>query len=284
MSSVTQEALEGMTPEQRQAELAKVKDAVAGDQPTMSEIPFTSVTLFRGVFSGSEWRQDAIVRELTGVDEEAIARMMGNQTPQFAAQFLNAVVAYGTQSLGPYDLEHMGLQERIGLIDGLLVGEKEYLFLNVLRVTYGDERTVPVRCQVCNAMNDISFLLSQDVPVRKMDDPFRTTYEFTCRDGTHLEYKLVTGADQAESLKRANLTVPEQNTIIFSRCIAMVNGQPPMDPLHYARHMGAQDRRLLLNEMNDRQPGPYFEEVKLPCATCGAESSFTPAWSDLLQP
>lgn len=276
--SLQQERLEGLSPEQREVEMAKLKDAIAGEQPLMALPVNTHVVLFRGVFTQNAYQPDAEVRELTGVDEEAIARMMGGQ-----GQFLNAVVAFGTKSLGSYELEGMGLQERLSLIERLLVGEKEYLFLNILRVTYGDERTVPVRCVTCGEMNDISFMCSE-VPVRQMDDPFRATYEYTCRNGDHIEYRLVTGADQAEAFKRPNATLPEQNTIMFSRCIATVNGKPVVDTLHFARNLGAFDRNRLLAEMTEKQPGPYFEEVKLPCASCGAESTFMPAWADLLQP
>ena len=151
-------------------------------------------------------------------------------------------------------------------------------------MTYGDQRTVPVRCLACDQMNDISFSLSEDIPVRKMDDPFKPAYEYTCRTGDHIEYRLVTGGDQAEAFKKPNLTLPEQNTIMLSRCIITVNGSPLVDPLHFARNLSAFDRNRLVSEMSDRQPGPYFEEVKLPCASCGAESVFMPAWADLLQP
>lgn len=282
--SISQEWLESLAPDQRDAELTKVKEAVVGEQPVMEQPPYTGITLFRGIYADGGYQQHAEVRELRGLDEEAIARMQGNQAPGAATQFLNAVVAYGTSSIGPYDLSEKGLQQRLGVIEELLVGEKEYLFLHILRVTYGDQRVVPVRCISCNELNDVTFSLSTDVPVKKMDDPFRPTYEFTCRNGDRIEYRLVTGGDQAEASKKTNLTIPEQNTIIFSRCITTVNGKPLVDPLYFARNLGALDRNRLLSEMNDKQPGPYFEEVKLPCASCGAESIFTPAWADLLQP
>jgi hypothetical protein len=102
------------TPD-RENELARAKEIIAGEQPVMGTVPHGGVTLFRGVYVNSSYQQDAEVRELTGTDEEAIAR---------ATNFLNAVVAYGTKAIGSYDLEGMGFQERLGLIEGLLVGER----------------------------------------------------------------------------------------------------------------------------------------------------------------
>jgi hypothetical protein len=176
----------------------------------------------------------------------------------------------------------MGVQERMGIIEQLLVGEKELLFLHVLRVTYGDIRTVAMRCPQCNAMNDVSFSLTEDVPVRTMDDPTRIVYEYETRKGDRIEYRLVTGADQAEAARKTGITAAEENTLLLARVLVNVNGQPAVDPTKFVRDLGALDRRTWLDELVSKQPGPYFEEVKLPCATCGAESLFTPGWADLL--
>lgn len=283
--SVSQRELEGLSPEAREAKITSLKDRIVGEQPVMGEVPFGEITLFRGVFDQSgAYRKDCVVKELTGQDEEAVARMQGGPNAQWATHFLNSFLAYGIASIGPHDFTKLSLTERISVIDGLLVGEKEFIFINILRVTFGDTRTVSVRCGSCNNLNDVTFSLSGDIPIRGMDDPQKPTYEFLCRNGTNIEYRLVTGGDQAASMQKTGLTVPEQNTLIFSRCILSVNGTPPLDALKFSRDLPAFDRRMLLTAMNEQQPGPYFEEVKLPCATCGAESTFTPQWADLLSP
>jgi len=266
-------------PQPSESDLAQAKQVMQGEMPLVKEPVDTTVTLFRGVPTGAKWEDEARVKELTGSDEEAIARMMGTSA---GTQYLNAVLTFGVVQVGHFDLEKMGVAERQAILDMLLVGEKEWLFLNVLRVTYGDERTTPVTCQSCGGGNEVFFSLTDDVPVRKMDEPNRQTYDFETRDGTRIEYRLVTGADQAEASKRPNINTPEENTIILSRVIETVNGKPLVDSMRYARDLGAMDRRNLMREITSKQPGPYFEEVKLPCTACGAESLFTPTWADLL--
>ena len=54
--------------------LNQAKAAILGDAPMMEQPPDGSVTLFRGLFHGSSWHTDAEVSELTGEDEEVIAR------------------------------------------------------------------------------------------------------------------------------------------------------------------------------------------------------------------
>jgi hypothetical protein len=260
-------------------DLAKAKEIIRGEGPLIAEPPDTSVTLFRGVWDGNKFRTDAQVKELTGADEEGIARMLGASA---AVQYMNAVLAYGVTHLGAYELEKMSVQERTGIIDMLLVGEKEYLFLQILLATYGDERTVAVQCDSCGSINEIFFSITDDIPVRKLEDSTKNIYEFETKDGQRIEYRLVTGADAAEANKRPNISSPEENTIILSRIIESVSGRPLVDPTKFVRSLGAKDRRTLMREVVAKQPGPYFEEVKLPCATCGAESLFTPNWANLL--
>jgi len=262
-----------------EGDLAKAQEVIRGEIPVISEPADTSVKLFRGLFWNGRWEDDARVKELTGADEEGIARMMTGAAP---GQYVNAVLAYGVSQVGQQEIEKMPLNERMGVLDALLIGEKELLFLNILRVSFGDQRTTTVQCQVCDAMSEVDFSITEDIPIRPLDDPHRVTYDYETRSGARIEYRLVTGADQAESQRRPNISTPEENTIILSRVIESYNGSPLVDPIRFARDLGAQDRRGLMRAINEHQPGPYFEEVKLPCSKCGAESLFRPSWADLL--
>jgi hypothetical protein len=266
-------------PQADEDDLEKAKEAVAGDVPMMSQPPDGSVALFRGLWQQGIWRTEAKVRELTGDDEEAVARAMNADD---TLGFVNAMLQQGVQEVGMLDLTTLPGPERMGVINQLLVGEKEWLFLRILQTTFGDERTVVTTCPTCKAEMDVTFQISEDIQIKALEDPQKATYDFKLRDGTMLEYRLVTGEDQSESTKRRGAVIPEQNTVLLSRCIVTVNGKTVVDPLHYARSLGAGDRRKLLADINDHQPGPYFQEVKLPCAECGVEATFLPGWADLL--
>jgi hypothetical protein len=264
--------------DQDEDELAKAKEAVAGDVPLMSQPPETTVSLFRGLWQNGTWRIDAEVHELSGEDEEIVARAMNADD---TLNFVNAMLQQGVERIGAIDLRSLPAGERLALLDTLLVGEKELLFLRILAATFGDERSVVTVCPECKSQMEVTFSLSE-IGTRKLEDPQRTAYEFKLRDGSVLEYRLVTGADQYEATKRRGALTPEQNTIMLSRCILSVNGKTLVDPLHYARSLGAGDRRKLLLDINANQPGPFFEEVKLPCTECGVEATFLPGWADLL--
>ena len=104
MTDLSSDWLQGLPVEQLALEMGKVQQAVHGEEPLMGEAPDTNVTLFRGVYvGGTDWNQKAAVKELTGSDEEYIARMMGGSNPTL---YLNAVLTYGVEMLGTYDLRY----------------------------------------------------------------------------------------------------------------------------------------------------------------------------------
>ena len=262
-----------------QSDLEMAKRVIVGDAPLMEEPPDTQVKLCRGLFQGQSWATDAEVKELSGEDEEVIARSLSQND---AMSLVNAMLTQGVVRIGHVDLLSRPPVERLATINQLLVGDKELLFLRILQVTFGDERVVDTICPACEQRIEVVYHISKDIPIRQLDEPTRAQFDFVLRNGDRLEYRLVNGEDQTEATKRRAALLPEQNTIMLSRCITSLNGRPLVDPLHFAKALGAGDRRNLLKEINLHQPGPYFEEVKLPCAECGVESGFAPAWADLL--
>jgi hypothetical protein len=266
------------TPQVTQGDIERAKQAIVGDMPLMDAPPDTHVKLCRGLFQGTGYATNAEIKELSGDDEEYIARSLAGSD---SLSLVNAMLTYGVLSIGSVDLRSKTPVDRIGYINQLLVGDKELLFLRILQITFGDERVVDTICPVCEKRIEVVYHISKDIPIRELTDE-RPTYDFVLRNGDRLEYRLVTGDDQTEATKRRASMLPEQNSILLSRCIVSVNGRPLVDPLHFAKALSAGDRRNLLKEINLHQPGPHFEEVKLPCAECGVESGFAPAWADLL--
>ncbi len=266
-------------PQVTQGDIARAKQAIVGDVPLMGDPPDTSITLCRGIFQGASFATNAEIKELSGEDEEAIARALAQND---SLSLVNAMLTYGVVSIGNLELASRPPVERMSVINQLLVGDKELLFLRILQVTFGDERVVETICPACEQRIEVVYHISKDIPIRPLLDPTKALYDFVLRNGDRIEYRLVTGEDQTEATKRRAALLPEQHTITLSRCIVSLNGRPLVDPMHFAKALSAGDRRNLLKDINLHQPGPYFQEVKLPCAECGVESGFAPAWADLL--
>ena len=166
--------------------------------------PDTSVSLALGLYHNGEYHTTAEVRELTGADEEALARVKDE-----VASF-STVIALGTVRVGPVDLESLPLAERRGILGGLLLGDREQLFLNIVRVTFGDTKQIAFRCTHCDAEQEVDLLLSVDFPQSEGDVSSRV-FSHVSTQGLDIEYRLATGTDQEVVLEQAGVHCRSQH-------------------------------------------------------------------------
>jgi len=235
------------------------------------------VELPRGLSYSGAWQKRAMVRELTGVDEEAISRV------KEITDIYDTVLALGTVRVGDLELGALPLTERQGYLGQLLLGERDQLFIGIVRATYGDHKTLLYRCQNCNEQQQLTVILSEDFPMEVVPDVERTEFDYITSKGERIMYRPAIGADQMEALKRKNATMAEQNTIILSRTIKEVDGQLVLDPMAYARNLPLRDRNALLAELVSRQPNVNMT-VTVGCVACREEQTIPLGWADLFQP
>ena len=112
-----------MSPEEK---LASAKQVIAGPVPLIEDPPSPLVTLPRGLFKG-DWHTEALVRELTGEDEEALARVKD------LVEFYDHVLARGVEQIGAVDFRFLPMGDRQGLLQSLLVGERAMLLMGIIR-------------------------------------------------------------------------------------------------------------------------------------------------------
>jgi hypothetical protein len=87
------------------------------------------------------------------------------------------------------------------MIDRLLVGDREFLMLQLRRITLGEEFAAVVNCPACGVKMDASFRAT-DVPVEHGADapgPFSLELKSDGRQRT-IQFRLPTGADQEAML------------------------------------------------------------------------------------
>lgn len=257
-----------------ESELQAAKQAIAGPVPLVPEAPDTEVSLARGLFSNGQYHTTAEVRELTGADEEQLAKLKTEMA------VFSTVVALGTERIGPVELEGMTLGERKALLGSLLIGDRSKLFIDVVRVTFGNKKVVTFDCMNCGSEQEADLLLSEDFP-QSEGDVSAETFSYTTRKGVAVEYRLATGADQDEVLEKP-LSMAEANTQMLSRCITRVNGDLVVNPLAFARGLGMLDRQNLLAELADKQPDIRMV-LDTQCAACGEEVPLSVGWGTLFR-
>jgi hypothetical protein len=233
----------------------------AGNEPLIEPPHDANVLLEQGIQRDGQWYRSAEVRELTGEDEEALARLGGNWH-----KILDTLVMRGVRTVGDQVMDRQ-------ICDELLMGDREALVLAVRRVTFGDyvefER---LPCPHCGEAVDLSLSLD-DVPMVHLDDPERTEYTVALRKGATAHVRLPTGKDQNAVVAIQNATTAQQNTEMLKRCLLRIEDvdNSVKGSLALVRSMSMADRQVILEFLTTTQPGPRFNDVTFVHDSCGQE-------------
>jgi hypothetical protein len=232
--------------------------------PVIDDLPDTYIKLPAGIVVDGQVYQDAEVRELTGEDEEKLAKA---RTSNNAAKYVNTLLLCGTVSIG-------GKETTPALLDSLIQGDLDMLMLAIRRATFGEEFEVyEVECPHCQELNDLELNL-KDIPVKELDDPETREFLIKLRKGRQAKIKFPTGAVQNEIFKK-DLTIPEMNSLTLAECIISfveADGSETMcNGLADVKKLGLADRKTLQEYIYNNQPGPRYDRVVALCSSCEGE-------------
>ena len=164
------------------------------------------VKLPTGLLWEGELLRDVEVRELTGRDEELLARENKASAGFNALRFVDRILANTVVSVGGRAVEGSMLQN-------MLVGDRVYLSLAVRRLTYGAEWEVPdFLCRLCGKSNALAFDLNcpgTDIRLRELPDPTNQVVTVHIKRGP-AAVRLVNGADELAAGGDGRATWPEQ--------------------------------------------------------------------------
>jgi hypothetical protein len=198
------------------------------------------------------------VRELTGYDEEHLARVDGAKN---AAVFMTELLLAGVDELN-------GIKPERDTIRNLLIGDRDALMLGIRKATYGDTVKFTLTCGNCGEDNDLEIDLNTDIPVTVLQDPLERIFEVPLRRGS-AQVTLLTGIVQeafAENMDRK--TQAEVNTVMLSKSVTSIRGIQTFGQAEPVKALSAGDRDTLIDFIREHQPGPQFREIPVPCAVC----------------
>lgn len=230
-------------------------------EPELSTPPDTGLRLPFGRLADGRALRTARVRELTGADDEALARVSGSYL-----RWMDTVITLGTAEVGDQPATKEALRE-------LTTADRDTLLLRIRMATYGDTLEVPAfRCPECGKLSDLTVHLG-NIEIKGPEDPTCRVFEAQLRGGGHAQLRQPTGHDQMEFDGR-EMTIPEQNTLLLSRVIvtAELPGRPAVaGSMALARSLGLADRKALLDAVAANTYGPRYDEVAMTHQECGAE-------------
>jgi hypothetical protein len=197
------------------------------------------------------------VKELTGKDEEAIARTND------ASKLFNTIINRGTVRVGKEDADE-------SILDRLLAGDRDEIVIGIFRATFGNEVDVNAYCSGCNESKVATVDVSKDIKSRVLLDPVEDRVFVVKSRGNEFKVTLPTGAVQKELLSSSGKSIPELTTMLLEQTVLEINGQPVFHA-QQVRDLGLVDRRAISNAIAERNPGPQLEDVITECPDCGGK-------------
>jgi hypothetical protein len=244
-----------------------INDALADPAPAMSPAPDPVVTLIVGL----DGKVNATVRELNGEDEEFLASYE-NKSGVSYGDYLTAVLSRSVLTLGGEPVDASKLEN-------LINGDRDILFLETMKATYGLERTINVICPHCGQKNDVVLDLKEDFPIVYPDFPVNKPIEVKGRKSTY-RFNLPTGRITNRAAMESKSDA-EANTIIIAEC-AVFDELAPGDRVAWAKGLNLADRRKIVEALLSIQLGPKLEAVDTHCAACEEVMPIALNWVSLL--
>lgn len=208
------------------------------------------------------------VRELTGRDEEAIAKSTST------AATLQTVLVRGTVRVG-------GEKADAALLDRLLAGDRDWILLHIYAFTFGREVRATPFCMACDKRVNVTLDILNGVPLRRLDSAYERSFVVDCKVGT-VEVTMPDGVAQRAMLGAPSKSVAELTTSLLAKCVTKVKGVPVFNEAQIL-DLPIPDRRKVTDEIFNRQPGPLLQDVTAPCPECAAELGVPLATVDLFQ-
>jgi hypothetical protein len=208
-------------PERANAEIAALlTGGSSADNPVIPPPPADLVTLPGGLVKQGAVITTAVVRELTGIAEEALAKA-GQSAAQTGnwAHFVSVLLEHGTARIGDANPK-----KTTSLLKDLLVGDRDQILLGIRQATYGDEVALPGwTCPGCSKQSDLTVSLADDVEVVRLSNPqHETTFKVPLRKGRVATVRLATVHDELAAFERDGLTTPERDSVLLSRCVTAI--------------------------------------------------------------
>ncbi len=209
------------------------------------------------------------VRELTGRDEEALAKVNN------LAKLLNTALVRGIVRIGSEKPDDT-------LVNSLLAGDRDYILLRIYTTTFGREVESTRFCSSCNTDVNLKFDLLDKVTVKSIaiED---TVFSVETSKGTAL-VSLPTGYTQTALLSEPNKTMAELKTKLLEQTVKKIGEtELLLDKKGPVLNLSIKDRQAIDKELAERQFGPQLQDIKVDCPNCGSEMGVSLSVAGLFQ-
>lgn len=233
----------------------------------------TTVTLPIGYLDeadGQIWRQ-ATLRKMTGKEEALLAepKLRGNGGKLITALLTNCVTAIdGVGQISPE------------IISSLFSADRNFLLLELRRLTFGDEMEAHYRCPKCQGVTTVWEDLSL-LDIRRVEESTVPEVRVMLQDGYqdpdgNWQYEFIfglpTGEDEEVAASRRDNNPTRQRDALLARCLSGVGDLEPRRiraiGIRILEDLSMADRRLIQKSLDRNAPGPNLIREAI-CDRCG---------------
>jgi hypothetical protein len=233
-----------------QQAVAQPADITAPSSDTLVHLPGGYLT------DAGEVIKTAEVRELTGRDEEAIAKT------NTIGKALTTILSRAVVSIGKNRVTDE-------VLDNLLAGDRDALLLGIYKATFGPTADIESYCAGCGTDKTVQVDIDNDISTKALGDPIAGR-KFTVFGKHEYVVTLPTGVVQREIISSTDKTAAELATLLLERTVQEIDGNPVFSKAQI-QGLGVSDRRLIGAELAARAIGPQLENITVQCPDCEGE-------------
>jgi hypothetical protein len=219
-------------------------------------------------------RRDVHLRKMTGREEAILAdaQLRGN-----GGKLISALLASCITGIDGVDKIALQVARK------LYSADRNYLLLELRRLTFGDRMEASYRCPRCHGSTAVDEDLST-LDVRHIDDHAAALeIHVTLKDGYKdadgnwhhdLVFGLPTGEDEEVAAGRRDTNTARQRDALMARCLRQVGTLDPRKiqamGVRIVADLSMADRRTIQQALDAAAPGPNMTRT-VDCAGCGDE-------------
>lgn len=251
------------------------KQGVSVD-PTEVAATGTVVQLPAGLVKDGAIHRDAEVVPMTGLTRKAIAREDIRSSPH---KITSVMILQCLRRIG--SITNLGGK----VLDEMLVGDRDFLMLEIRRVSMGNDINATVECEKCKNKIDVKFSIDELEVVKLKDGDYEMkdgvrVFRITNADPRiDVLCRFPNGADQQIMAPILSKNPVEAMFKLYACCVLEWNGKAgPFEP-RFFESLSVSVLDKFEGAFNEKLPGPLLKQL-VPCPVCTADIEFTFAGSD----
>ena len=156
------------------------------------------------------------------------------------------------------------------MLDQMLIGDRDQILIGILKATFGSKVQIGAWCNGCDEVKTVEVDVNSDIKSKVLVDPVNDRVFTVQGKDKEFTVRLPNGIVQKKMIDSMDKTSAELSTVLLEGSVVKI-GDSPVYSAMQVQNLSVIDRRKLIEEINNRAPGPQFADVTVNCPDCEGE-------------